>query len=152
MFLNSEINFWSAILKSLLKKLYMITFKNLPQMWMYVQKKKAVVETLLLHNWVEDPIVINLIIPEINTGNTVMVKILSTMTTVLWTSLSILRTALHDRFCRFSFADFSLFLLWIEAKRVKIQAATNGRSHTKPKYTKTCGNLKQKIRKKSFKW
>ena len=52
-------------------------------MWMYVQKKKAVVETLLLHIWVEDPIVINLIIPEINTGNTVMVKILSTMTTVL---------------------------------------------------------------------
>ena len=144
MFLTSETNLWSAILKSLLKKLYMITFKNLPQIWMYVQTKNAVVEVLLLHDWVEDPIVTNLIIPEINTGNTVMVKILSTMTIVLLTSLSMLRTISYERFWRFSFADFSLFLLWIEAKTVNIQAATKGRSQTKPKYTKTCGNLKQK--------
>ena len=145
MIFSSETNLWNAILNSLLKKLYMITFKNLPLMWMYVQKKKAAVDALLLHSWVEDATITNLIIPEIITGNTVTVKILSTMITVLLTSLSILRTISYDRFCRFSFADFSLFLLWIEAKTVKIQAATKGKSHTKPKYTKACGNLKQKV-------
>ena len=50
----------------------MITFKSLPQMRMYEQKKNVVVDALLLHNWVEEATITNLIIPEIKTGYTVL--------------------------------------------------------------------------------